>query len=230
MKARFHYDLDGLKARVNSRTKVVFLANPDNPTGTWFTERELVPFLDAMPRTTLVVLDEAYVEFVEAPGFQDALALRKRYPNLVILRTFSKIYGLAGLRLGYGVARPELVGFLDRVRAPFNVNLVAQAAGAAALDDEEHVFLSRELVRKERPILEAGLRELGATVVPSQANFVLADFPGRPGMELFDAMLREAVVVRPVAGYGFPSAQRVTVGTPAENRRVLAALRKVLGR
>jgi len=167
---------------------------------------------------------------VDIPGFQDSLTLRQRHPNLVILRTFSKIYGLAGLRLGYAFARPELVTFLDRVRAPFNVNVVAQAAGAAALDDEEHVRLSRELVRVERPFLEDGLRALGATVVPSQANFLLADFPGRPGMALFDALLREAVVVRPVAGYGFPSAQRITVGTHAENEKALAALRKVLGR
>lgn len=230
MKARFHYDLDALRARLTPRTKVVFLANPDNPTGTWFTEAELVPFLDAVPATTLVVLDEAYLEYVDAPGFQDALALRRRYPNLVILRTFSKIYGLAGLRLGYGVARSELVGFLDRVRAPFNTSLVAQAAGVAALDDVEHVARSRALVREERPRLAAGLAALGATVVPSQGNFVLADLPGTDGRAVFDALLREGVVVRPVAGYGFPTCQRVTVGLPAENDRVLAALRKVLGR
>jgi histidinol-phosphate aminotransferase len=230
MKERFHYDLDAIHARLSPRTKVVFLANPDNPTGTWFLEKELVHFLGSVPRDALVVLDEAYVEFVDVAGFQDSLALRKRYPNLVVLRTFSKIYGLAGLRLGYAFARPEVVAYLDRVRAPFNVNLVAQAAGVAALDDEEHVQLSRGLVHAERPFLEAGLRELGATVVPSQGNFVLADFPGRPGMALFDALLREAVVVRPVAGYGFPTAQRITVGTRAENVKVLAALRRVLGR
>jgi len=230
MKARFHYDLTALLDRVDRKTKVVFLANPDNPTGTWFLEHELVPFLEAVPQTTLVVLDEAYVEFVDAPGFPDSLALRKRFPNLILLRTFSKIYGLAGLRLGYGVARPELVGYLDRVRAPFNVNLVAQAAGVAALDDAEHVARSRELVRSERPFLAAGLAALGATVVPSQGNFVLADFPGTNGKEVFEKLLREAVVVRPVAGYGFPTCQRVTVGTRAENEKCLAALKKVLGR
>jgi len=230
MRERFHYDLEALAGQLSPRTKVVFLANPDNPTGTWFLERELVRFLGAVSRDTLVVLDEAYLEFVEAPGFQDSMALRRQHPNLVVLRTFSKIYGLAGLRLGYAFARPELVAFLDRVRAPFNVNMVAQAAGAAALGDEEHVERSRELVRVERPFLEAGLRDLGATVVPSQANFVLADFPGLPGMALFEALLHEAVVVRPVAGYGFPTGQRITVGTRAENARVLGALRKVLGR
>jgi histidinol-phosphate aminotransferase len=230
MKARFHYDLDALRARLTPRTKVVFLANPDNPTGTWFTEAELVPFLDAVPATTLVVLDEAYVEYVDAPGFPDSLKLRPRYPNLVILRTFSKIYGLAGLRLGYGVARPELVGFLDRVRAPFNTSLVAQAAGVAALGDLEHVARSRALVQEERPRLMAGLVALGATVVPSQGNFVLADLPGTDGKRVFDAMLREGVVVRPVAGYGFPTCQRVTVGLQTENAKCLAALKKVLGR
>ena len=230
MRARFHYDLDALRARIGPRTKLIFLANPDNPTGTWFTQAELVPFLEAVPATTLVVLDEAYVEFVEAPGFPDALALRRRFPNLVVLRTFSKIYGLAGLRLGYGVARAELVGFLDRVRAPFNTSLVAQAAGLAALGDEEHVARSRALVREERPRLAAALAALGATVVPSQGNFVLADFPGTNGKEVFDALLREGVVVRPVAGYGFPSAQRVTCGLRQENERVLAALAKVLGK
>jgi histidinol-phosphate aminotransferase len=230
MRDRFHYDLQAIHDRLSPRTKVVFLANPDNPTGTWFLERDLVHFLDVVPRDVLVVLDEAYVEYVDVPGFQGALHLRKQFPNLVVLRTFSKIYGLAGLRLGYAFARPEVIAFLDRVRAPFNVNAVAQAAGVAALGDDAHVARSRALVHEERPFLEAGLRALGATVVPSQANFVLADFPGRPGMELFEALLREAVVVRPVAGYGFPTAQRVTVGTRPENEKVLAALRKVLRR
>ncbi len=230
MKGRFHYDLDALRKLLSRRTKVVFLANPDNPTGTWFGEQDLLPFLDAVPRDTLVVLDEAYVEFVDAPGFQDALALRRKYPNLVVLRTFSKIHGLAGLRLGYGVARPELVEFLDRVRAPFNVNLVAQAAGVAALGDDEHVRQSRALVQGERPRLAAGLAALGATVVPSQGNFVLADFPGRSGKELFEALLREGVVVRPMGGYGFASAVRITVGLRTENEKCLAALKKVLGK
>jgi len=230
MKARFHYDLDGFRKLLSRRTKLVFLANPDNPTGSSFTEQELLPFLDAVPKDTLVVLDEAYVEFVDAPGFQDSLALRRKYPNVVVLRTFSKIYGLAGLRLGYGLARPDVVEYIDRVRAPFNVNLVAQAAGVAALEDAEHVERSRALVREERPFLAEGLKALGATIVPPQGNFVFADFPGRPSKELFEALLREGVVVRPMAGYGFPTAQRVTVGLRAENQKCLAALAKVLGK
>jgi histidinol-phosphate aminotransferase len=230
MKARFHYDLDALKKLLSRKTKLIFLANPDNPTGTCFPQSELLPFLDAVPKETLVVLDEAYVEFVNMPGFQDSLALRKKYTNLVVLRTFSKIYGLAGLRLGYGLARPDVVEYIDRVRAPFNVNLVAQAAGVAALGDLEHLERSRALVREERPFLAAGLASVGATVVPSQGNFILADFPGRPGKALFEDLLREGVVVRPMGGYGFPNAQRVTVGLRRENEKCLAALRKVLGK
>ena len=175
-----------------------------------------------------MALDEAYVEFVTDPGFPDSLALRRRFPQLVVSRTFSKIHGLAGLRLGYLVASPEVVGYLDRVRAPFNTSLVAQAAAVAALDDAEHVARSRALVARERPFLEEGLRALGATVWPSQANFVLADFPGRPCGALFEALLRQGVVVRPMAGYGMPTAQRITCGLHAENDKLLAALRKVL--
>lgn len=225
----FHYDLDGLRARLNRRTKLVFLANPDNPTGTWFLEQALVSFLEAAPREALVVLDEAYVEFVDVAGFPRALELRRRFPNLVVMRTFSKIYGLAGLRLGYAFARPEVVELVDRVRAPFNVNLVAQAAGIAALDDEEHVRKSRDLVATERPFLAERLKKLGATVVPSQGNFVLADFPGRPGKDLFEALLRRGVVVRPMGAYGFPTAQRITVGLRAENEKCLRAFAAVLG-
>jgi histidinol-phosphate aminotransferase len=225
-----HYDLAGLRERLTPRTKVVFLANPDNPTGTWFLEGALEAFLRSVPREVLVVLDEAYFEFVDAPGFPNGLEVRKRYPNILVLRTFSKIYGLAGLRLGYGFARAEVVEYLDRVRAPFNVNLVAQAAGVAALGDEDHVKRSRALVQVERPLLQRGLEVLGAVVSPSQGNFLLADFPGRPGKVLFESLLREGVVVRPVGGYGFPTAQRITVGLPQENQRCLAALRKVLSR
>jgi histidinol-phosphate aminotransferase len=230
MRERFHYDVDTLRKLLSRKTKVIFLANPDNPTGTCFADRDLLPLLDAVPKETLVVLDEAYLEFVDMPGYQDALALRRKYPNLVVLRTFSKIYGLAGLRLGYGVARPDVVEYLDRVRAPFNVNLVAQAAGVAALGDLEHVERSRALVRSERPFLAEGLKALGATVVPSQGNFLLADFPGKPGKDVFEALLREGVVVRPLGGYGFPTAQRITVGLRAENEKCPAALAKVLRR
>ncbi len=222
------YDLPALASRLSARTRVVFLANPDNPNGTSFGERELVDFLGAVPAKTLVVLDEAYCEFVSDPAYPDSLALRRRFPQLAVARTFSKLYGLAGLRIGYLVASPEVVGFLDRVRAPFNTSLVAQAAALAALGDDEHVARSLALVREERPFLAEGLRALGAEVWPSQANFVLADFPGRPGGALFEALLREGVVVRPMGGYGMPTAQRITCGRRAENVKLLSALAKVL--
>jgi histidinol-phosphate aminotransferase len=219
------YDLDGMAARLSSRTRVVFLANPDNPTGTWFGRAPLDRFLAAVPPDVLVVLDEAYVEYVEERDFPDGLALRRRHPNLVLVRTFSKIYGMAGFRLGYGIARPEIVSWVDRVREPFNVNLVAQAAGIAALGDDEHVRRGRALVAAERPFLSAGLRALGAAVWPSQANFVLAELPGRDGTALFDGLLRQGVVVRPIGG---PSSIRITCGTRPENEKLLAALRRVL--
>ena len=222
------YDLRAIRERLSPRTKLVFLANPDNPNGTYFTERELTEFLEAVPRHVLVVLDEAYIEFVTAKDFPDGLVVRKRFPNVVVSRTFSKIYGLAGLRLGYVVASPEVVGYLDRVRPPFNTSLVAQAAGIAALADDEHVARSRALVESERPFLTDGLRKLGATVWPSQTNFLLADFPGRPGGQLFEALLREGVVVRPMMGYGFPTAQRVTFGLRAEDEKLLSALARIL--
>ncbi|HVI74440.1 MAG TPA: histidinol-phosphate transaminase [Anaeromyxobacteraceae bacterium] len=224
------YDLRALAERLSRRTRVVFLANPDNPNGTYFSEAELRGFMEAVPSDVLVVLDEAYVEFVEAKDFPDGLALRRRFPQLAISRTFSKIYGLAGFRLGYLVASPEVVGYLDRVRAPFNTSLVAQAAGVAALSDEEHLGRSRALVASERPFLTDGLRALGATVWPSQTNFVLAEFPGRPCGVLFEALLREGVVVRPMAGYGMPTGQRVTVGLRPENEKLLVALNKILAR
>jgi histidinol-phosphate aminotransferase len=230
MRSGLGYDIRAILDRVTSRTKLVFLANPDNPTGTYTDRDALMTLLDAMPKEVLVVLDQAYVEFVTARDYPNGLALRALYPNLILLRTFSKVYGLAGLRLGYGVARADLVEYLDRVRAPFDVSLVAQAAGIAALADGEHVEKSRALVESELPFLSSGLAALGATITPSQANFVLADFPGRPGKELFEALLREGVVVRPMGGYGFPTSQRITVGLRTENEKLLGALEKVLGR
>jgi histidinol-phosphate aminotransferase len=222
------YDLAAIAERLGPRTKVVFLANPDNPNGTYFTAAELDRFLAAVPPHVLVVLDEAYVEFVSARDFPDGLAVAAKRPNVLVCRTFSKIHGLAGLRLGYMVATPELANYLDRVRAPFNVNLVAQAAGAAALADAEHVARSRALAETERPFLVDGLRGVGAAPVASQTNFVLADFPGRPAAALFEALLREGVVVRPMHGYGYAHGQRITIGLRRENEKLLAALRKVL--
>jgi histidinol-phosphate aminotransferase len=221
------YDLEGLAAAIGPRTRLVFLANPDNPNGTWFMRPALERFLARVPPEVLVVLDEAYIEYVSEPGFPDGLTLRGKFPHLVVVRTFSKIYGLAGMRLGYGILRADLANYLDRVREPFNTSLVAQAAGVAALSDDEHVARSRALVASERPFLSQGLAALGARVIPSQANFVLAEFPGRSGKDLFEPLLRLGVIVRPIGG---PSCLRITLGTRAENQKALTALARVLER
>jgi histidinol-phosphate aminotransferase len=225
-----HYDLSAIRERVTARTRLVFLANPDNPTGTYFSQGRLEAFLGSVPRDALVVLDEAYAELATAPDYPDSLALRREHPNLVVLRTFSKIYGLAGLRLGYGVCTPEMAGYLNRVRAPFNVSSLALAAGVAALGDDEHLARTRALVKSELPFVVEGLRALDARVLPSQTNFVLADFPAHLAQELFTALMKEGVIVRPMHGYGFATAQRISIGTRPENEKLLAALTKVLRR
>jgi histidinol-phosphate aminotransferase len=222
---RWTHDLSAMARAINGKTRVVFIANPNNPTGTYVTRAELEAFLAAIPREVIVVLDEAYIEYAEAEDFPDGLALRHLHPRLVLTRTFSKIYGLAGLRIGYAVLPPELAGYTHRVRAPFNVGNVAQAAAIAALADAEHVRKSQALNRSEKPFLAAGLAKLGVEVVPSQANFVFVDIK-RPAQPVYDAMLTHGVIVRPIPPGS--SGLRITVGTRAENVRCLAALEAVL--
>jgi histidinol-phosphate aminotransferase len=214
--------------RVGERTKLVIVCNPNNPTGTSVGAEAFDRFAAALPPDVVLVIDEAYAEFARRPDFPDSRAWVTERPATIFLRTFSKLHGLAGLRVGYGVGGAELVGYLERARHPFNVSVPAEAAALAALEDDEHVARSRALVLEERPFLAEGVRALGATVVPSQGNFVFADFPGRSGKETFEALLREGVIVRPMAGYGFPSALRVTVGLRRENERLLAALGRIL--
>jgi histidinol-phosphate aminotransferase len=223
----FAYDLDQLARAVSPRTKVVFLANPNNPTGAYATRAEFERFLDALPADVLLVIDEAYFEYARAADYPDALEYLSRRERLIVLRTFSKIYGLAGLRIGYGVGQAHVVEHLHRVRLPFNVSLVGQAAARAALDDSEHLARSRAHVAVELPRLSAALAELGLDVAPSQANFVLVGF-GRPARAIYEALLRRGVIVRPMAGYGLPEHLRITVGAPAENDRLLESLAEVL--
>jgi histidinol-phosphate aminotransferase len=223
----FRYDLEAMAGALSPSTRMVFLANPDNPTGTAFGRAELEAFLPRVPEDCLVVLDEAYFEFVDWADYPDGLQYLARWPNLVVLRTFSKIHGLASLRLGYGVMRPELVGYLHRTRMPFNVSSLAQAAGVAALEDTEHVRRTRELNRVELPRVRADLLALGLNVPESHGNFVFVDL-GRPAAPVAEALLAHGVIVRPVPGYGFPQALRISVGLPAWNTRMLAALREVL--
>ena len=223
----YGHDLAAIASRIDADTRVVFLANPNNPTGTWFDQRAFDALLADVPADTLVVVDEAYFEYVDEPGYPDARASLDAHPNLVVLRTFSKAHGLAGLRVGYALASPEVTDLLNRVRLSFNPNAVAQAAAVAAIADAEHVHKTVVLNRAERARLDAGLRALGLATIPSVCNFVTVD-AGRPARDVFKALLAEGVIVRPLDGYGMPRHVRVSVGLPAENDRLLAAMQKVL--
>ncbi len=227
MRAGYQYDLEAMARAVTPRTRLVFLANPDNPTGTAFSRKALEAFLAAVPPEVLVVHDEAYFEFVEWPEYASAVELFRQHPNLVALRTFSKIHGLAGVRLGYGIMDAKLAGYLHRTRMPFNLTVVAQAAGVAALEDTEHVRRTRENNRQGLRYFGEQLPKLGVTLTHSHANFVFADFH-RPAEELYELLLRKGVIVRPVAGQGFPTCLRISVGTPAENERCVQALKEIL--
>jgi histidinol-phosphate aminotransferase len=221
------FDLEAMAKAVTPKTRMIFIANPDNPGGSYQGRAALLRFLDAIGERPLVVMDEAYFEYVTAPDYPNSLELQQKYPNVITARTFSKIYGLAGVRLGYVFARPEIIGYLERTRAPFNVSLVAQVAGLAALDDEAHVKRSRELNRQGLEELYRELPKFGLTPLPSQGNFVLVDFH-RPTGPVNEALLRQGIIVRPVRNYGYPTCLRITSGTPEDHRKLFAALAKVL--
>jgi len=223
----FGHDLEAMAAQVDDGTRVVFIANPNNPTGTWLERDELHRFLSGLPGHLVVVLDEAYTEYVEAPEFPDGIQWLKEFPNLIVTRTFSKIYGLAGLRVGYGVASPELISTIGRVRHPFNVSVPALAAAEAALDDADFLERSRRTNREGLAQLAAAFDEMGLAHIPSVGNFVTFELPV-DAAPVYDALLRKGVIVRPVANYGMPRHLRVTVGTREENDRFLQALREVL--
>lgn len=221
------HDLVAMAAAVTHKTKLVLIANPNNPTGTWFEKAEFEAFMQAVPEHVLVVLDEAYVEYVTEASALNGLDYVDRYPNLLVSRTFSKAYGLAALRVGYAVASTAVTNILNRVRQPFNVNSLALAGAAAALGDTDFVAKSRELNAAGMAQITAGLEEMGLPVIPSRGNFIAFDV-GRPGLAVFDALLRKGVIVRPVTSYGMPNHLRVSIGLPAENARFLAALHQVL--
>lgn len=223
------YDLDAIADRISARTKLIFVANPNNPTGTWLPEAALRAFLARVPERVIVVLDEAYFEYVEQRDYPNGIALLLDHPNVIVARTFSKAYGLAGLRIGYGISRPEIADLLNRVRQPFNVSHVGQAAAVAALDDAEHLARARETNREGMRQLTAGFTRQGLDFIPSVGNFVSVRLP-RPGLEIYEALLREGVIVRPVTNYGMPEHLRITVGLPEENERFLSALARVLAR
>ena len=221
------HDSAAILAGIGPRTRVVYLANPNNPTGTWLDERELEALLRAIPGEVIVVLDEAYHEYSAEHGVPDGTRWLARHPNLVVVRTFSKAYGLAGLRVGYALSDPDVADLLNRVRQPFNVSVPALAAAAAALDDHAHLEATLVLNRAGIARLTAGLAALGLKVAPSAANFVLVDL-GRPAAPVSDLLQREGVIVRPVANYGLPNHLRITTGTAAQNERLLAAMSRAL--
>ncbi len=225
-------DLEAMAAAVSERTAVVFIANPNNPTGTWLDGDSLEAFVRALPERVMVVIDEAYFEYASHPatgaeGYPDATRWVARYPNLVVTRTFSKCHGLAGLRVGYAVSRPEVAELMNRVRPPFNVNSVALAAAEAALDDRAHLQASVESNAAGLRQLTAGFRRLGLEVIPSVGNFISVDV-GREAGPVYEALLREGVIVRPVANYGMPRHLRVTVGKSEHNDIMIQAMEKVL--
>ena len=220
-------DLEGILRQVDARTRMVFLCNPNNPTGAIIRQQPFERFLEALPSDVVVVVDEAYIEFVRDPSCLQSIDLALAGRPVVTLRTFSKLYGLAGLRVGYGVMPTSLAEGLNRIRQPFNVNLLAQVGARAALADQEFVAKTLKLVHTGLDDLYGQLETLGLTYYPTQSNFFLIDM-ARDAQTVFEAMLRQGVIVRSMRSYGFPQFIRVNVGPPEENRRFIAALRAVI--
>ena len=249
---KWGHDLDAMAERITDRTRVIFIANPNNPTGTWLKGDELESFIASVPESVIVVVDEAYFEYASEPAlwlqkglhrgsqegsqkgaieYPDATQWLDRYPNLVVTRTFSKAYGLAGLRVGYSLSHPDLANLLNRIRPPFNVNSLALAAACASLEDSNHVAKAVALNAQEMERITRAFEQMGLDFIPSVGNFVCVDVSGsmgRDGLAVYDALLHEGIIVRPVANYGMPDHLRVTLGLPEENVKFLDALRKVL--
>jgi histidinol-phosphate aminotransferase len=221
--APYGHDLEALAAAIRADTRLVYLANPNNPTGTWFDDAALARFIAQVPGDVLIVVDEAYSEYVDAPGLTTALRFAARHPNVVVTRTFSKAYGLAGLRVGYLVAHPSVVGVIERLRESFNVNNVALAAAEAALADATHLAKARAFNASERAWLTNALTGRGYAVLPSQTNFVLVDL-GRDTAELERHLFERGAIVRPMGGYGLAHTLRISVGSRSENQHLLDAL------
>jgi histidinol-phosphate aminotransferase len=222
-------DLEAMARAITPMTKIVFIANPNNPTATIVTADEVAHFMSKLPERTIVVFDEAYMEFAHGPDFPDTLEYIKQGRKVVLLRTFSKAASLAGLRVGYGIADADAVALMNRIRQPFNVNALAQVAAMAALEDDSHTLECVRMIEAGRHYLYEEFNTLGVKYVPSRANFILVDV-GRSASDIYQRLLKEGVIVRPMTPFGMESALRVTVGTPQENRRLVKALRTVLGK
>jgi len=224
----YGHDLAAMARAVTAQTTAMFVANPNNPTGTLASGEAIMKLVNEIPPHVLLVLDEAYLEFLDKPTDLLPLIRRGAKPNLLLLRTFSKIYGLAGLRLGYGIGDPELVAVLEKVRQPFNVNSAAQIGARAALEDSEHIHRTRQNNAQGLKFWEQALKNLGLPYVPSAANFILVKTGA--GERVFQELQKQGVIVRPMGGYQLPEFVRISIGTPAENERCLAALKKALGK
>ncbi|MCW8935381.1 MAG: histidinol-phosphate transaminase [Gammaproteobacteria bacterium] len=223
----YGHDLNAIYEQITATTRVVFIANPNNPTGTWFEKDELNHFLSRVDDDVLVVLDEAYFEYMPEDLKPDTQKLLQQYKNLLITRTFSKIYGLAGLRIGYSISHPDIADILNRVRQPFNTNMPAQAAALAAINDQDHVSKSASLNAAGLQQYANAFSDLGLSYIPSIANFIAVNVK-KDAMPVYDSLLREGVIVRPVASYNMPEFLRITVGNEQQNSRVLKSLQKVL--
>lgn len=221
------HDLDAMHKLVDADTRLVFIANPNNPTGTWLEAEPLRRFIESMPPHVIVVVDEAYRQYANVPDYPDVAQWVAELPNLIVSRTFSKAYGLAGLRVGYALSSPEVADVLNRVRQAFNVNSLALVAAEAALGDEEHLARTVELNRAGMTQLQAAFARLQLRQYPSACNFLLVDC-GKPAGPVYEALLRRGVIVRPVGGYGLPNHLRVTIGTPEQNERMIAGFREIL--
>ncbi len=225
----FRLDLDAMARAITPMTKIVFVANPNNPTATIVTRDEVEHFMSRVPERTIVVFDEAYIEFAMGPDFPDTLAYVKQGKKLVVLRTFSKAASLAGLRVGYGIADADAIALMNRIRQPFNVNSLGQVAALAALDDEAHILECVRMIEAGRHFLYDEFKRIGLQYVPSRANFILVDV-GRNAADIYQTLLHQGVIVRPMTPFGLETALRITVGTPEENRKLVKALRVVLGK
>jgi histidinol-phosphate aminotransferase len=222
----FKYDLEAMKNKIDKNTKLVFIANPNNPTGTYATKYEIEDFLRNLPDNVIVVLDEAYDTFIDVDDFPSGLNYM-RNKNVIVLKTFSKAHGLAGLRIGYAITKPEFVSCMEVARQPFNVNLLAQVAALAALEDKKFLRKSRSVILEGKDYLYDAFNRLGIVYVPSVANFILLDV-GRDGVSVFKEMLKYGVIVRDMKQYGLKNFIRVTIGTKKENERFIKTLKKVL--
>jgi histidinol-phosphate aminotransferase len=221
------HDLDAMLAAITPNTRIVFVANPNNPTGTTASREELARFVNAVPANVLLALDEAYIEFLGEPLDLVPEIRNGGKPNLLLMRTFSKIYGLAGLRIGYGIGHPDFIAALEKIRQPFNINMVAQAGALAALDDTKHVEKTRKINSRGLRLYARTFRKLGLKFVPSQANFILVHVGD--GQRVFGELQKLGVIVRPMGGYQLPEWIRISIGTPKENKRCLEVLKTILG-